>query len=274
MKKAPKGGVKGPGAEAAEGAPVKKGESETLKAETETEESAAAETPGATSGENGEASREGSPKSAEPDDRQGTAVSEADSGPGEVSQEERLEQLAKENEQLQEKFVRLMADFDNFRKRASKEKSDIIQFGNEGLLKDILPVIDNIERLLKYSYEESRWKNFQEGIELLLAEINKTLANYGVEPIEALGKPFDPNLHQAMQRAETDEVEANTVVEVFQKGYVYRGRLLRPSLVVVAVPAKGEEEAEGGGDGAGPDDLTGEEGTAGDPGIDEESPIN
>ena len=81
-----------------------------------------------------------------------------------------------------------MADFDNYRKRASKEKSDVIQFGNEGLLKDILPIIDNIERLLTYSYGEGSWKSFQEGVELVLAESNKTLAKYGVEPIEALGK--------------------------------------------------------------------------------------
>ena len=196
---------------------------------------------------------------------------EADSAPAELSPGERAEQLVQENEELQDKFVRLMADFDNYRKRASKEKSDVIQFGNEGLLKDILPVIDNIERLLTYSYREGSWKSFQEGIELLLAEIGKTLATYGVEPIEALGKAFDPNIHQAMQRSETDEVDANTVVEVYQKGYLYRSRLLRPSLVVVAVPPKAEEETEGEEGAPGPDEPGGE---AGDKGEDEEQPIN
>jgi len=196
---------------------------------------------------------------------------EADAAPAELTPEQRAEQLVKENEELQDKLVRLMADFDNYRKRASKEKSDVIQFGNEGLLKDILPVIDNVERLLTYSYREGSWKSFQEGVELLLAEINKTLAKYGVEPIEALGKVFDPNIHQAMQRSETDEVEANTVVEVYQKGYLYRSRLLRPSLVVVAVPPKGEEEEEGEEGAPGPDDPDGE---AGDKGEDEEQPIN
>ena len=196
---------------------------------------------------------------------------EADVAPVELTPEQREEQLVKENEELQDKLVRLMADFDNYRKRASKEKSDVIQFGNEGLLKDILPVIDNVERLLTYSYREGSWKSFQEGVELLLAEINKTLAKYGVEAIEALGKVFDPNIHQAMQRSETDEVEANTVVEVYQKGYLYRSRLLRPSLVVVAVPPKGEEEEEGEEGAPGPDDPDGE---AGDKGEDEEQPIN
>lgn len=196
---------------------------------------------------------------------------EGDAAPAELSPEQRAEQLVKENEEMQDKLVRLMADFDNYRKRASKEKSDVIQFGNEGLLKDILPVIDNIERLLTYSYREGSWKSFQEGIELLLSEINKTLAKYGVEPIEALGKPFDPNIHQAMQRSETDEVDANTVVEVYQKGYLYRDRLLRPSLVVVSVPPKGEEEAKEEEGAPGPDDPGGE---AGDRDDDEEQAIN
>jgi molecular chaperone GrpE len=164
-----------------------------------------------------------------------------------------------------------MADFDNYRKRASKEKSDVIQFGNEGLLKDFLPIIDNIERLLTYSYGEGSWKSFQEGIELLLTEINKTLEKYGVEPIEALGKTFDPNIHQAMQRSETDEADANTVVEVYQKGYLYRGRLLRPSLVVVAVPPKGGVEAEDE-EGASTASEPGTE--VGDKEEDEEPPIN
>jgi molecular chaperone GrpE len=138
-------------------------------------------------------------------------------------------------------------------------------------LKDFLPIIDNIERLLTYSYGEGSWKSFQEGIELLLTEINKTLAKYGVEPIEALGKTFDPNIHQAMQRSETDEAEANTVVEVYQKGYLYRSRLLRPSLVVVAVPQKGGVEAEDEEGAPGADEPGAE---AGDKEEDEEQPIN
>ena len=194
--------------------------------------------------------------------------------PAETSPEQKTERLIKENEELQDKFVRLMADFDNYKKRATKEKSDVIQFGNEGLLKDLLPIIDNIERLLTYSYGEGRWKSFQEGIELLLTEVSRTLAKYGVEPIEALGKPFDPNLHQAMQRFETDEAEADTVVEVYQKGYLYRGRLLRPALVVVAVPPRGEEEKKGAEDADGSAAANGEKEGAGDEGKDGKTPAN
>ncbi len=247
-------------------------ESEQMKSGEVKEEPVAAEVPQAPPEEQEEESVQSAPEADEQQEEgQETEATEADSARAEVSPEERVEQLVKENEELQDKFVRLMADFDNYRKRASKEKSDVIQFGNEGLLKDILPVIDNIERLLTHSYGEGSWKSFQEGIELLLAETAKTLAKYGVEPIEALGKVFDPNVHQAMQRSETDEVDANTVVEVYQKGYLYRGRLLRPSLVVVAVPPKEEEEAREEGDAPGPDAPNGE---AGEKGKDEEPPIN
>jgi molecular chaperone GrpE len=206
------------------------------------------------SGEEGKRGQEGDLQAGGEVEAQEADASAADPVQAEIYPEENVGRLVQENEELQDKFVRLMADFDNFRKRAGKEKSEVIQFGNEGLLKDMLPIIDGIERLLTYSYQEGSWKSFQEGIELLLTEIGKTLARYGVEPIEALGKPFDPNLHEAMQRIETAEALANTVVEVYQKGYVYRGRLLRPSLVVVAVPPKVEDEAEGQGGGDGGDE--------------------
>jgi len=155
-----------------------------------------------------------------------------------------LDQALKEKEDLQEQLLRLRADFENFRKRAMKEKADTIQFGNEALLKDLLPVIDNIERVLSSSLKEQDWKGLQEGIRLVLSEMRKTLSQRGLEAIEAVGAPFDPTLHEAIQRVETAEATAATVVEECQKGYLYRGRLLRPSLVVVAVPPEGVEGSE------------------------------
>jgi len=155
-----------------------------------------------------------------------------------------LDQALKEKEELQEQLLRLRADFENFRKRAMKEKADTIQFGNEALLKDLLPVIDNIERVLSSSLKEQDWKGLQEGIRLVLSEMRKTLSQRGLEAIEAVGAPFDPTLHEAIQRVETAEATAATVVEECQKGYLYRGRLLRPSLVVVAVPPEGGEGSE------------------------------
>ncbi len=152
-----------------------------------------------------------------------------------------LERAVREKEELQEQLLRLRADFENFRKRAAKEKADTIQFRNEELLKDLLPVIDNIERVLSSSLKEQDWKGLQEGIRLVLAEMRKTLAQRGLEAIPAVGAPFDPNLHEAIQRIET---AAATVLEECQKGYLYRGRLLRPSLVVVAVPPESGEGKE------------------------------
>jgi len=252
----------------------RKKESEKMKAGTEKGEDEAAEATEAPSIEKEKGGQAGEPAAEGLEEGRKEQDSEAEPVQAEVSPEERVEELLKENEELKDKFLRLMADFDNFKKRASKEKSEIIQFGNEGLLKDILPTIDNIERLLTYSYQEASWKSFQEGIELLLAEIRKTFATYGVEPIEAMGKPFDPNLHQAMQRSETEEVAANTIVEVYQKGYVYRGRLLRPSLVAVAVPPKREQESEGEEEPAGSEGMDGGNGQGNGKGEGEDQPIN
>lgn len=252
MKKVSKGrGEEGIEAKTHDSSRVEERETDRMEAEAEEETPMAVKELERPSAEEEKGGQEGDPQAGAEVEAEEEGASEAESVQEEISPEDRVARLVNENAELQERFVRLMADFENFRKRASKEKSEIIQFGNEGLLKDALPIIDGIERLLAHSLQEVNWKGFQEGIELLLTEIGKTLASYGVESIEALGKPFDPNLHEAMQRIETAEAPANTVVEVYRKGYVYRGRLLRPSLVVVAVPPKTEDNAEGqwGGDG-------------------------
>lgn len=155
-----------------------------------------------------------------------------------------LDKALRDKDELQEQLLRLRADFENFRKRVTKEKAEMIQFGNEALLKDLLPVIDNIERVLSFSLKEQDWKGLQEGIRLVLSEMRKTLAQRGLEAIQTEGAPFDPNLHEAIQRVERADAAAPTVIEECQKGYLYRGRLLRPSLVVVAVPPESGESLE------------------------------
>jgi len=154
------------------------------------------------------------------------------------------EQLKKEQEEMEDKHLRLRADFDNFRKRVNKEKANLIQYGNETLLLDLLPVVDNIERILAHSFKESGWEAFREGVELVLTDLRNMLSKYGVQAIEALGKAFDPNLHEAMQRIESDEVSPDTILEEYQKGYLYRERLLRPSRVTVAVAPEEKKEEE------------------------------
>ncbi len=164
----------------------------------------------------------------------------------EEASEDPLEKMTKDKEALEDNLLRLRADFENYKKRVARDRKELIQHGNEALLKDLLPTVDNVERILTYGPQEGNWKSFQEGIELVLSEIHKTFSQYGVQPIEALDKEFDPGLHEAMQRLETDDTPADTVVEVFQKGYTFRDRLLRPSLVSVAAPLPKKEEPEEG----------------------------
>jgi molecular chaperone GrpE len=163
---------------------------------------------------------------------------------GQEDVEQSLEQVEKEKQDLYDRYIRLMADFDNLKKRSAKERAEVIQFGNESLLRDFLPVVDNIERLLTYSLQKGDWEALGKGIELVLQEIQKLFVQYDVRPIEAIGKPFSPNIHEAIQKVANREAAPDVVVDEYQKGYTFRGRLLRPSLVAVTVAPPGEEDKE------------------------------
>jgi len=160
---------------------------------------------------------------------------------------EERDRLLLEKQELEEKFLRLRADFDNFRKRSGKERANLIQYGNEALLRDLLPLIDNLERALDLSGREGDLSLFREGIELVLAEAHKTLVMHGVQAIEASGKEFDPNIHEAVQRVESDRVSPGTVVQEFQKGYLFRETLLRPARVAVSAAPSAEDAGAGDG---------------------------
>jgi molecular chaperone GrpE len=136
-----------------------------------------------------------------------------------------------------DKFVRERADLENYRKRVQREKEDLLKYGNESLLLEILPVIDNMERALIHSSEESM-SAVIEGVELTLSMLVAALKKFGVSPIEATGKMFDPAYHQAMTQVESADNAPNTVVEEFQKGYMLNDRLLRPAMVSVASSQK------------------------------------
>jgi len=179
---------------------------------------------------------------------------EGGSAAGEESPEEACKRLAAMNEklllekqELEDMHLRLRADLDNYRKRASKEKANLIQFGNEDLLRDLLPVVDSMERALAHTVQEGDWGTFREGMQLVLTEMYKTFSSYGVVLIESVGKPFDPNVHEALLRVVTDQAAPNTVLEEFQKGYLFRGRLLRPAKVSVAASPEEEKGAPGEG---------------------------
>jgi molecular chaperone GrpE len=137
-----------------------------------------------------------------------------------------------------DKFVRERADLENYRKRVQKEKEEILKYGNEGILMEILPAVDNMERALSHVAEDSQDPVIT-GVKMTLDMLLSALKKFGVTPVEsAKGSPFDSAVHQAMGQIECPDQEANTVVEVYQKGYLLNERLLRPAMVSVACAPK------------------------------------
>lgn len=144
-------------------------------------------------------------------------------------------EIAAERDEYKDKYLRTLAEMDNFRKRMKKEKTDYQKYVFGDFLLDLLPILDNLERALKsHGAEDDR--GIAEGVEIIRRQFVDQLKKYRVVEIEALGKEFDPTFHQALSRAESKEVAVPTVVEVYQKGYLYHDRLLRPVLTKVAVP--------------------------------------
>ncbi len=137
-------------------------------------------------------------------------------------------------EELQERLVRQMAEFDNFRKRTEKEKSSMYEIGARDIIEKILPVLDNFERGLSAVPEEEKGSSFAEGIEMIYKQLWKMLEDAGVEAIEAEGQPFDPNLHNAVMHIDDDSFGENVISQELQKGYKYRGTVVRHSMVQVA----------------------------------------
>lgn len=164
--------------------------------------------------------------------------------PSETNQTENKEQLKEqlkaaqqEISQGQDKLLRVSAEVENYKKRMNRQMDEFRKYANEALLKDLLSVVDNLERALTTSGKdigEITPASFIEGVEMTLAEILKILSKYHVTPIEALGKPFDPVFHEAVMQEESDAEPENTVIKEFQKGYLIHDRLLRPSMVVVS----------------------------------------
>jgi len=146
--------------------------------------------------------------------------------------EEREKQVAEEKE----KYLRLYAEFENFKKRLSREKEDQARYSQEKMAKELLPVLDGLEKALQHGREARDVQALLEGIELVLKQFQKALEDFGISPVEAKGKLFDPNFHEAMAHHESEEHPPDTVVDEYRRGYVFHDRLLRPSLVTVAKP--------------------------------------
>ncbi|MEW9123007.1 MAG: nucleotide exchange factor GrpE [Thermotaleaceae bacterium] len=156
----------------------------------------------------------------------------------EVQEEEVKLLLAKKDEEVEEanqKYLRLSADFQNYKRRVEKEKNEIYNFANEKLILALLPIIDNLERALDAALEESDERTgVAKGIEMTLQQFIDTLKNNGLEEIKAQGEIFDPNMHHAVMQEASEDYEANTILEVYQKGYSLNGKVIRPSMVKVS----------------------------------------
>ncbi len=142
------------------------------------------------------------------------------------------DQLLAERADLQDRLLRRQAEFDNFRKRAERERADVVEYAATDTVRTLLPIADDFERALKV---ESADKEYVRGMELIYQRLVGALTKLGLEPIVTEGQPFDPNIHHAIEMVETDDVEDHTVIGEFQRGYNFRGRLLRPAMVKVAV---------------------------------------
>lgn len=150
------------------------------------------------------------------------------------SQNDELAAARAEAQQKQELYLRAMAEMDNLRKRQQREKEDLTKFCNENILREILPVIDNLERAVEHAGELAKASGLLEGVEMTLSQFSSVLKKFGVEAISSKGEKFNPDHHQAMGQLETLDVEANHVAQEMQKGYLLNNRLLRPAMVMVA----------------------------------------
>jgi molecular chaperone GrpE len=148
--------------------------------------------------------------------------------------EQALAAKAEEAKTFQDKYLRLAAEFENFKRLAQKQKQEYSQFANESLLKELLPIVDNLERALKCVREGRTTDGLVQGVELTLKQFTETLARFGVRPINSLGVPFDPTRHQAVAQQASNTAAENTIIEEYQKGYQLHDRILRAAMVVVA----------------------------------------
>lgn len=145
-----------------------------------------------------------------------------------------LKERTTEIESLNDRLLRLHAEFENYKKRASRERSEFVRFANEGLILELLPVVDSLDHAVATVRIGGDVQGLTEGVDIILRLFQTTLEKVGVKPIEALGHEFDPNVHQAVAQVETTDGRDNIAVEEVRRGYLLEGRLLRPAMVKVS----------------------------------------
>ena len=145
-----------------------------------------------------------------------------------------IEKLEKEIEDLNQRILRISADFDNFRKRTRAEKEEFFKYANANLICDLLPVIDNFQRALEVKEPSAEIKGFLTGFEMIYRQLNQVLTQAGLEPIPAVGSDFDPQKHEAVMQVAESSVEDNIIIEELRTGYILKDKVLRPTMVKVA----------------------------------------
>jgi molecular chaperone GrpE len=170
----------------------------------------------------------------------------ASPAPVEILQEDSGEVLAQKNEeikQLQDRILRMAAEMDNTRKRLERERSEGINFANECLIREILPVIDNLDRAVQHGEKETNCQSLLEGVRMTLKSMEDVLGKFGCVSFESQGKQFDPKYHEAVMQQESTEHPDKTVIQELQKGYSLRDRLIRPAMVVVSKTSQDSQSA-------------------------------
>lgn len=147
---------------------------------------------------------------------------------------EKIKELVQEKQANFDLYLRAQAEMENIKKRARKEKEDWLKYANENLIKEILPVMDNLEKALSHTDNEESFNALKEGVELTLKGLKDTLKKLGLEEVQAQGETFDPCFHEAVSEIEDNSVKAGAVVHELQKGYILNQRLIRPAMVVVS----------------------------------------
>ena len=186
----------------------------------------------------------GSPRERTPNRGGETGLDPVDLGP---SVEVEIERLESELDELRDIHLRKLAEFDNFRKRTEREREEFRRMASEELIRELLPVLDNFERALQH-VTDTDFGAFRDGIMMIARQLWDTLERQGVQVVDPLGKPFSPEVHEAVHQVEDPDLEPGTVATVLAKGYLFNGRLLRPAMVgVVAARPQEDREAPTGG---------------------------
>lgn len=148
--------------------------------------------------------------------------------------EAKMVEVESKFKQSKDDYLRVLADFDNFRKRSQKEKEELQKFAGENIFKELLPILDGFDQTLNHAKPQGELANFIAGVELLRKQVIQIFSKFGVTKIEALGQSFDPNLHEAMSQEESSDHKAGTIIREWRSGYKMHEQLLRPAMVIVA----------------------------------------